>query len=661
MADTPRRSLARRTTAKDIPVAEAKKRVLELIAKGAKVREACQAVGRAEETYRDWQKTDENFKAELASIRQARATADALGKQTVPDFATFCRDYLHEPLFLHQMRALDVLEGREPRSPHPAIVYERGDRNRVLMNFPPNHAKTTSFSINYAVWRIHRDPNVKIAIISKSQGYAKKILAAIKMRLTNNAYQAMHLAFAPDGGWRDPDQSWSATQIYVQGKGDGEKDPTVEAVGLGGQIYGGRFDVIICDDVIDNENAHRYDDHVDWLMTILDSRLPPDGGLMLVLGTRIASIDLYGELRKRTNENDEQFFTYLAQPAVLDYGDGPPDSWVTLWPWTNGGEDREGAELRCASCYAPGGVDCCAEPRPEWLIPRWTGPRLAKKRFPLGERRWSLVWQQNQIPDDATFKQWAVEYSVNKMRQPGPMRPGAMGHRKDGMSGLYVVGGLDPATVGHTAMIVAGLDRATGKRYLLDGYNHSGTSPATLRGMVKQFTDQYKINEWVIERNAFQKFLTDDPELKAFLQSRGSKLTAHFTNQRKVDPDYGVMSLAPLFESNGELPSHGGNGMRKTQDKGLIELPDDRQSAWVSDLVKQLITWEPRGMSQVTKTDLVMALWFTDIAFKRILERSRDIGTHYANPFLSPARDKQRLVVNLAEYREALLAEKEAL
>lgn len=661
-----RRSVARKNTQKQIGKTEAQRRVLDLIGQGATVRDAMSAVGRAEETYRDWQKNDDTFKAELAEIRSGLASAKEMGTQPVPDFPEFCRDYLYEPLFPHQLRAWDVLNGRSPRQMHPAITFEKGDPGRVLMNFPPNHAKTTSFSINYVVWRIHKDPNVKIAIISKSQGFAKKILAAVKMRLTSNAYREMHLKFAPEGpsgerGWRDPDQSWSATQIYVQGKGDGEKDPTVEAVGLGGQIYGGRFDVIICDDVIDNENAHRHEDHVDWLMTILDSRLPPDGGLMMVLGTRIAAVDLYGELRKRTDEDDNQFFTYLAQPAVLDYGTGDKDTWLPLWPWTNGTEDQDGAEQRCSNCYCPAGDCACDSPRHEWLIPRWTGRRLAKKRFPLGERRWSLVWQQQQIPDDATFPQWAVEYSVNRQRRSGPMSGTAMGHRSQGMSGLYVVGGLDPATVGCTAIIVSGLDRATEKRWVLDGYNAAGTSPATMRERIKFYTDLYRINEWVIERNAFQKFLTDDPDLRSFLQSRGCKLTPHYTNANKVDPDFGVMSMAPLFESSGAPPANNGGGAmrRKPFEEMLIELPSD-ESAVVTELVSQLISWEPTGLAQSQKTDLVMALWFTEIAFKRILSRSREIPTHLPNKFLTQSRARGRAVINLADAREALLAERSA-
>lgn len=659
--------VARRNSSKKVGVVEAKARVLELIAMGSKVTPAMASVERTFETYRDWYKHDEKFNAEIKRIREQRAEIKMDGRQEVPDFDVFCDVYLHEPLFPHQYNAWDVLEGRPPRYMDPAITYEPGESSRIIMNFPPNHGKTTTFSINYVVWRIHKNPGISIAIVSKGQGYAKKILSAVKARLTSNAYRNMHLKFAPEGGWRDSDQSWTQTTIYVTGKYDGEteKDPTVEAVGMGGQIYGGRFDIIILDDVVDNENAHRWDEQSDWTMTILDSRLPPDGGLMMVLGTRLATTDLYAALREKEDENEQQFFSYLAQPAVLAYSESR-ETWRTLWPFQLGHRNAEDSALRCMACYTLADPDvsiqnCCGFEDVRWLKVRWDGNRLAKKRFPLGERRWSLVWQQQQIPADATFNQRTVMTAINRSRQPGTMRAGVMGHRTQGMQGLYVVGGLDPATIGNTAIIVSGIERQSKKRFVLDGFNQANTSPSTMREQIKRLTDLHHINEWVIERNAFQKFLTDDPEIRAFLQSRSCRLTPHYTTKDKVDPDFGVMAMAPLFESTGRPPKNNGGGTwAKVAEGDLIELPDERQSAVFSQLVAQLIAWEPQGMSQKQKTDLVMALWFTEIGFRKIVSTQKQATTHLDNPFLSRGRKRDRVVINIADYREAMRLEKEA-
>lgn len=589
-------------------------------------------------------------------------------------------------------RTIASIEALAERKPVQSIVVENPDSSMLIGagHVVAHNSKSTTWSMDFLTYLIHLDPGITIAVVSKTQNFAKKLLAGIKARLTSSVYREMHIAFAPEGGWRDPDASWTTSMIYVQGKyvGETEKDPTVEAIGMKGQIYGGRFRVIVLDDVVDKTNAHQWEDQADWVMTELDSRLPPDGGLILCLGTRLASIDLYSTLREKRDEQDRPSFTYFAQPAVLDYGEGASDTWDTLWPWQTidaskvlaqvdgdaeartrwpweGSAEKEAdARKVCINCYTEHEADTerdfctCDLPNVRWCVPRWTGKNLAARRFPLGERRWGLVWQQLQVPDNATFNQKTLMTSINRMRTPGvPLAGNHIGHRRNGMDGLYVVGGLDPATVGYTAIIVSALDRDTGKRWVLDGVNIAGMRPQDMRDTIERLTKRYGINEWVIERNAFQKFLTDDPALKRILQAAGCKLTPHFTGSEKVDPDFGIMSLAPLFESTGEPPSNGAESLnwKRVKEGDLIELPDDRQAAWVSTLISQLTAWEPSGMTTTQKTDLVMALWFCDLAFKRILDRGRRVSSHQANPFITTMRKHDRKVINIQEARNALM------
>jgi hypothetical protein len=55
----------------------------------------------------------------------------------------------------------------------------------------------------------------------------------------------------------------------------------------------------------------------------------------------------------------------------------------------------------------------------------------------------------------------------------------------------------------------------------------------------------------------------------------------------------------------------------KTPETALIELPAPVQNAWVAEFINQLVVWQPSGMKQNQKTDLVMAGWFCEIACKR--------------------------------------------
>lgn len=268
------RSIAKKSTKRVINTADAKAKVLVLLGQGFQRAEAMNAVNRTLSAYLEWRKVDPVFRAAVDELREARALADEMGTQPVPDFETFCRDWLHEPLYPHHLRILDAIEGRQPRDMHPSMEYTSGRHGRCICNVPPGHGKTTQFSVNYPVWLIHRNPNIQIIIVSKSQKFAEKILGAIKQKLTSPLYRDLHLRFAPEGGWKDPDSSWTQTAIYVQGKGGG-KDPTVQALGINGQIYGARADLIILDDAITMGNVTAHEAQRDWVMQEVASRLPP--------------------------------------------------------------------------------------------------------------------------------------------------------------------------------------------------------------------------------------------------------------------------------------------------------------------------------------------------------------------------------------------------
>jgi predicted phage terminase large subunit-like protein len=92
--------------------------------------------------------------------------------------------------------------------------------------------------------------------------------------------------------------AWQQYRIYVKRTRRG-KDPTVEAVGVGGAITGGHFDVIVLDDVEDDENT-RTPERLRWLLnwfngTILQLREPQTK--TVVVGTlKTAGRDIYNAL-----------------------------------------------------------------------------------------------------------------------------------------------------------------------------------------------------------------------------------------------------------------------------------------------------------------------------------------------------------------------------
>ena len=179
---------------------------------------------------------------------------DAVEQLDTGEFAEFCQKYLGFKTWPHQQHIIDLLEGRAPTDLHPSIVYEPGTAglSRLLVNVPPNHAKSMTVTISYVTYRICKNPNVRVIVVSKTQDQAKKFLYAIKQRLSHPQYIDLQLKFGPADGFKGTSDQWSATKVYLGGdaRDSGEKDPTIEALGMGGQIYGARADLIILDDVV---------------------------------------------------------------------------------------------------------------------------------------------------------------------------------------------------------------------------------------------------------------------------------------------------------------------------------------------------------------------------------------------------------------------------
>ncbi|MGV8953686.1 MAG: hypothetical protein ACOH2M_21490, partial [Cypionkella sp.] len=193
-------------------------------------------------------------------------------------------------------------EGVEPAA-HQYDMAARvdGDSPYQADFWPRDHGKSEIFCISYPLRRIAEDPNVRILIVQKTATEAEKTLGVIKQEIESNAgmkrFYAEHwlatvqhrdisnaLGQVDEAGKRQG--AWQQSRIYAKRTRMG-KDPTVEAVGVGGAITGGHYDVIILDDVEDDENTRtdeRLRSMVAWFTgTIMQLREPHSK--MVIVGT----------------------------------------------------------------------------------------------------------------------------------------------------------------------------------------------------------------------------------------------------------------------------------------------------------------------------------------------------------------------------------------
>jgi hypothetical protein len=547
---------------------------------------------------------------------------------TILPLPSSARRYLHSQTFAHQQNLIDVIEGREPSWLHPSMKYEPGlASNRILVNIPPNHAKSMTVTIDYVTWQVCQNPNFRVLIVSQTQQLAADFLYAIKQRLTHPNYEALQQAYAAGVGFNSKSASWQATRVTFgdELRESSEKDPNIEAVGIGGQIYGKRADMIIVDDAVTLKNANEFEKQIRWLTQDVRSRLNPTGKL-IIIGTRVTAIDLYKELRSEDRYPGGLVpWKYLAMPALLETHEDP-DKWVTLWPASD----------------APFDGQMESDLNEDGLYPRWNGRNLYNERQAMDASTWALVYQQQDISDDAIFDPVCVRGSIDGMRKAGRLVPGHPGHPRD-LSGFSIICGLDPAMVGDTAVVCYAIDRVSHKRYIVDAIKITRPTPAAIRQIIFDWTALYQPTEWIVEKNAFQSFLTQDEGIRQNLASRGVLLREHHTGSNKWDSGFGVASMSTLFGTK----QHDGKHHRDN----LIHLPSD-QTENIKALIEQLITWSPTTKG---KTDMVMALWFCEIRAREMLNQGMHKTHHMKNPFLSRSEIGKRTVINIDE----LLAEKD--
>jgi hypothetical protein len=599
---------------------EAKKRLLALIEEGVTVEDACRAAGKSVKSYEYYRASDPQFKEAIDLLRVlAKRKGIVATEDAEISFEDFRLKYLNSKTFDHQRNITSLLEEGEPAWLHGNMTYEQGFKNYVLVNMPPEHAKSMTVSIDYVTYRIVTNPNVRIKLVSKTQGMAKEFLYAIKQRLTSPQWAELQRRYAPVEGFKATADKWTSDSIYLQ-RESGEKDPTVQALGIGGQIYGARADLIILDDCVTLANAGEYEKQLRWIQQEVLTRVGPTGKI-LVVGTRVDPLDMYREMRNPERYPDNVSpWTYLAMPAVLEFKDDPKD-WVTLWPKSDRPWDADDTQ-----------------PDEDGLYPRWSGPHLRRRRGLIDPKTWAMVYQQQDVESTAIFSPDCVRGSISGMRPIGPLIPGAPGQPAV-LNDQYVVCSMDPAMSGDTFSIAYAGDRTTGKRYLLEASRMPAPTPQMIRDLIKSWTDKYKPKVWVIEKNAFQLFLTQDEEINRHLSSRGIRLVQHYTGANKMDAEFGVASMAGLF---GSVDNQG-----KHMKNNLLELPR-ADNEHIKALIEQLITW---SAGTKNKQDGPMALWFAETQMRDYINQAGAYGGSFVkNPYATRAQIASRKVVNLEEY-----------
>jgi len=177
---------------------------------------------------------------------------------------------------------------------HPAIMA------------PWSHGKTVQCVVGMATYLLGQNPNLRIKIVCNTGDNAKKRVAAIGSVITQNKhYRQVFPWIRPIGHVKSNkyDRSrWTQNAIYVARSSSSAIDPSIEAAGILSQGMGGRADVLLFDDVVDNVNSLLKEAERDKVIRTFGegwmSRLEPHGRCIYI-GTPWHQADLTHDLYKR--------------------------------------------------------------------------------------------------------------------------------------------------------------------------------------------------------------------------------------------------------------------------------------------------------------------------------------------------------------------------
>jgi predicted phage terminase large subunit-like protein len=225
----------------------------------------------------------------------------------------------------HHQEMIEFILDRLDKREHGVILEPRG------------HAKTTWANTILLSWLVSKHPNIRIGLISNTAKQSNAFSRAVRFTIEANDYQ--HEVFGNLTGrhkWNDVEWIRADSALI------GTKDLTMYSAGAGGAIISKRFDLILCDDILDEENCsspEQMEKIETWFWKTLKPCLAP-GGSIIVIGTRWAEGDLYQKLI------EEKRWPALVKSAIY-YDELDPDHkhpkalWPEMWPLTALEQERK--------------------------------------------------------------------------------------------------------------------------------------------------------------------------------------------------------------------------------------------------------------------------------------------------------------------------------
>lgn len=188
-----------------------------------------------------------------------------------------------------------------------------------LLMIPRDSLKSTFVSAIYPLWKIFKDPDMRILIDSETRDLSKMILKSIKSMIDNSEE---FRAIAGDLNASDKNFTWNLEQIRVATRKDFRaKEDSIETSGVDVSITGRHYRLILMDDlhsptnINTKEQIQKVINHIQTMMPLLE-----DGGELIIVGTPWADDDAYSWVQSLKDDDGKPLFDIFRHSCYNDDG-----------------------------------------------------------------------------------------------------------------------------------------------------------------------------------------------------------------------------------------------------------------------------------------------------------------------------------------------------
>lgn len=491
-----------------------------------------------------------------------------------------------------------------------AAYTESPRKDFVVINCPPGAGKSTLFTHDILCWLIARNRRIRILIGSRTERQARMYVRRIKNTLERQTpaiadsdriaqgieWDAKACMLDDFGAFQPAGRSdlWTANALVVRQPGGvkaDDKEPTVSAYGRDSGSLGGRFDLVLWDDLIDSKNTKGQESREDlqeWWDSEAEKRLEP-GGTLILQGQRIRRGDLYAYcLDKRTLDDSDKYQHVVYKAHDEDRCTGEHAGKMEPWP-----------------------ASCLLDP---WRIP-WSDLAAEKANNP---KVFAVQYQQEEgfaeagMLDPVWIEGGRDRWGYNAPGCKDTQRvmglvPEHLRNREVAWSFVTV----DPSPTEWWGIIWWVYDPSSDNRLVVDLIRErlpverfltmdldSKKFSGVMADLYQASKDQgLPIDTCVFEVNTAQRWALQQPHIQRWSALTGVRFVPHTTSRNKNDVDYGLESIADLFR------------------QGKIRLPyGDMNSSRKSALLVE----EGLMYPEADTTDLLMSTWFGKLAVENL-------------------------------------------